>query len=113
MNFQVNTCPLCGEDCYLRKVAGITIFSCPTEVRDLVKPKSHYEIEFYGKLEVQRVIVYPFAIDSFIYKDKSRVYHAEVKNDHIVWQLIMEVSLINVGEETKLLERLNTLLTFL
>lgn len=110
MKFQVNTCPLCEEDCYSHKVAGVTFFSCPTEVRDIPGSKSHYEVET-GKTEVQRVIVYPFAVDSFL--DKSRVYHAEINNDHITWKLIMEVSLINIGAETKLLERLNTLLTFL
>jgi hypothetical protein len=110
MKFQVNTCPLCEEDCYSHKVAGVTVFSCPTEVRNIPGSKSHYEVEI-GKTEVQRVIVYPFAVDSFL--DKSRVYHAEVKNNNIIWKLIMEVSLINVGEETKLLERLNTLLTFI
>ena len=110
MKFQVNTCPLCEEDCYSHKVAGVTVFSCPTEVRDIPGSKSHYEVEI-GKTEIQRVIVYPFAVDSFL--DKSRVYHAEVNSDYISWKLIMEVSLINIGEETKLLERLNTLLTFL
>jgi len=112
MKFQINTCPLCEEDCYSHKVAGVTVFSCPTEVRNIPGPKSHYEVEI-NKTEVQRVIVYPFAVDSFFDTAKSRVYHAEVKNSDIIWKLIMEVSLIHIGEETKLLERLNTLLTFL
>lgn len=113
MKFQFNTCPLCDEVCQLHKVAGVTVFRCPTESLDIPEEKSHYEVELDNKTEVQRIIVYPFAIDSFLNSFKSRVYHATIKDNQTAWKLVMEVPLIRAESEARLLERINTLVTFL
>jgi hypothetical protein len=114
MKFKTDTCPLCGKACQLNKVAGITFFSCPTK-SFIDKQKSHYEVNIEGEIEFQRIVVFPYAIDSSSKNYKSRVYHLKHKseNDLYSWQLIMEVSLIRAEPESKLLERLTTLVTFL
>jgi len=113
MKFQTNTCPLCNKVCTLKKIAGVTVFSCPTEAQGLPKPKSHYEVEFDSKTEIQHIILFPFAIDTFGNSSKSRVYHAHNTEDQQKWRLVMEVPVIRAEEESKMLERINKLVTFL
>lgn len=114
MKFQTNICPLCDKVCTLRKVAGVTVFSCPTETKDLPKAKSHYEVEFDSKTEIQHIIVFPFAVDTFGGASKSRVYRSGgVEDGQQKWRLVMEVPVIRAEEESKMLERLNKLVTFL
>lgn len=111
--FYVNTCPLCDKVCQLRKVAGVTFFSCPTQLTDFSQ-KSHYKVEINNNTEVQHIIIYPYSIDSFADTAKSRVYHsAGSQNSPHKWKLVMEVPLIRAEHESKLLDRLNKLMTFL
>lgn len=112
MKFQINTCPLCNEACQLRKVAGVTFFSCPTQSLDL--QQSHYEVEINSKTEFQRIIIYPYAIDSTSIDSKSRVYHLEyIDSNQYNLKFIMMVPLIHADLESRLLERLDKLIIFL
>lgn len=112
MNSQFNVCPLCDKVCQLRKVAGVTFFSCPTQSID-IPHKSHFEVEF-NKTEIQHIIIYPYSIDTFLDTAKSRVYYSSgLKNGEHHWRLLMEVSLIRAESESKLLDRINKLVTFL
>jgi hypothetical protein len=115
MKFQTNTCPLCESVCRLRQVAGVSIFSCPTQVEGFAYPKSHYEVSFDQKSEAQRIVVYPYSIDSFHPEPKSRVYYTDSRHedDTLRWKLLMEVPLIRPENEVKLRNRLDKLLTFL
>lgn len=111
MNPQFNICPLCNKVCQLRTVAGVTFFNCPTQ--STIPYKSHFEIEF-NKTKIQHIIIYPYSIDTFLDANKSRVYHSTgLKNGEHKWKLLMEVYLIRAETESKLLDRINKLVTFL
>lgn len=113
MNFQVNTCPLCYKVCELSKVAGVTFFSCPTKAINFDN-NSHYKVRFNSKTEIQHILIYPYSIDSFADTSKSRVYYSSnLEDKYNRWKLIMEVPLIHADNESKLLDRINKLMTFL
>ncbi len=113
MKFQIDTCPLCNKNCQLREVAGLTFFTCPN-FKDDGKEQSHYYVEYTGVTEIQRIYIYPYLIDTFLSTNKSRIYYSDgMKNGQKKWEFIVEVTSIHPDIESKMLERINKLLTFL
>jgi hypothetical protein len=115
MKFPVNVCPLCNKVMKLRQLAKVVnLFECPTQVDEL-KGKSHYEVEFDSREEIQHIIIFPYSIDTLGNSSKSRIYKAYVTDlgDPIKWKFLKEVSVIRAESEEKLMERLQTLLLFL
>jgi hypothetical protein len=114
MKFPTNVCPLCDTVLKLRRVAGVSVFECPTQAEGLVKPKSHYEVELDKQAEIQHIVVMPYAIDTFGNASRSRVYRmVGLEEGQQKWRLMMEVPVIRAEAQDKLLERLNKLAIFL
>ena len=109
MKFECNICPLCDSVLRLRQMAGVNVFECPSHCSG-IDSASHYQVEVDSRIEVQHIIIYPYAIDTFGNQPMSRVYKF---NDSNKCQLIMEIPRIHAEASDKLTERIQKLLTFL
>ena len=113
MKFECNICPLCDKVLRLRRLAGVNVFECPGACSSTELPideASHYQVEVDSRIEVQHIIIYPYAIDTFGNQPMSRVYKLD---NNKKCQLIMEIPRIRAEASDKLTERIQKLLTFL
>ena len=119
MNFEIETCPLCGEKLNLRKTAGIHIYSCPTkfqhENHQFHNELSHYQVVLDEYMPIQHIYIYPYAVDN--YNDKSKIYKyiESGDGDTLYHELIHVVTTpqIHADTEEKMSSRLQMILTFL
>jgi hypothetical protein len=100
MKFQTNECPLCGKVLHLKKVAGVSVYSC------LAEAKSHYEVEMDSQAIIQHMYVFPYAIDNYDNANRSRVHRW--KNNR--WSFMKEVTRIQPRPAGELLGHLQTIL---
>jgi hypothetical protein len=118
ISFPVNSCPLCNQVLQLRKVSGVTVYSCPAtfEFNSVtgVKPRSHYEVECDKDQCIQHVYVDDWCIDTFDKGAKSRLHKLRTQEDGPSrWKFVVEVPRIVATQEDQLRARLQTLVTFL
>lgn len=120
--FQNNVCPLCGTVLQLRRVCGVSVFSCPGQQVEWcsnngnIISRSHYEVEYDKTQSVQRMYILPYSVDNFQNSFKSRIYKLRSSGNAVTgdkWELVVETSRIHADTSEKLLERIQKLVTFL
>lgn len=123
-NFPIDKCPMCEKELITKEMFGLLVYECPTEnnINFLLDSKGHYKVSINRELplnSIQYMYVFPYSIDtSLIINNKSRIYKwspqpTEDKPNQGWWDFIIEVAQIKADEPEKLLNRLQTLLTYL
>lgn len=98
MKFQINECPLCGVVLKFKSSHGVTTYFCSTEM------KSHYEVETDGKVCIQHIYAFPYAVDNFASSQRSRIY----KWKEARWRFVKEVPRLAISRQDALLATLRT-----
>ena len=120
--FQTDICPLCKSVLQKRPVRilngeGVTIYNCHREVEDNSELQwygkiTHYEVEVSKEgFEVQHICMMPWAIDSYLHTQISRLYKFELET--LKWRFIIELPIIKATDEKSMRERINLLAIFL
>lgn len=104
MKFETSQCPLCGKMMQLRKIAGVTVFSCLTPA---AHHTSHYEVEFDAKTSIQHIYLGRWSIDNFAHNHRSKIFESSMNQyGRFQWRLVTEVSRIPLDREEDMLELL-------
>lgn len=111
--FETNVCPLCNKVLRFRRVAGVNVFDCATQIEwngsNGVMTKSHYEVEFDKATTIQHMYVGSWGIDNFADKFRSRIYKKVMVSQSETWKFVAEVPQLRADTEYNLHNRINGL----
>lgn len=115
--FPTQVCPLCEKVLRYKKLSGVQVWDCPSEVSPLGRPMSHYQVEYDAQMCVQHVVVDAFSIDTYATESglpKSRIYKTTPAEGFGApkWRLVKEVPKIDASTEENLRKRIHTFLPF-
>lgn len=115
IQFETDTCPLCGRKLEYSVIAGADVYQCPSAVIfSDTSTIGHYEVICDSHNAMQHMYVSPYSIDTDGTTGTSRVYKWVPDDDNFWgWQLLFSAAQIKADTFEKLLERLQRLVTFL
>lgn len=96
MKFQINQCPLCGKVLKMNKISGVVTYYCDSDI------KSHYEVETDGKITIQHIYAFPYAVDNFANSTRSRIYKWRDSR----WKFVEEIPQVAPRPQNELIQHL-------